>query len=423
MDTGISPPQKEPGKALTPEQEASPLPSRWLSVLALVAGLAVLALGLLAGGLFTLLSLINQQEADALAVTTLGLSIAALGLGFGGALAWIGYDGLQRRPARPFRPGMRWFWGCLGGLGLALPIGQVIISFDLLSPVIFPLFHVLGVALPAVAILILVGRMVGNNIPPPTQRQVVGEMVLGALGTTAISFTLEAVMAVLGVVLVGMIVALTPGGMAQLIELQTMLANPGWLQDPQMLARWLLKPGVLLPVAAMLVVVAPMIEEGAKSIGVPLLALGTGAKPTPAQGWLWGIAVGAGFAVAEGLFNSAANLPFWAGIALLRIGATAMHLATAGLTGLGWTRTLASRQPWSILGSYLLSVMLHSLWNGTTVLMVVSSLWAMAEPGEPGRMLVTGPGIVAGLAGLIFITITTTALAVYITLRVRRTSE
>jgi len=404
--------------ALSPEPDAPASHFRWLNILALVAGLLALALGPLAGGLFVLLSLTSRQTADTLSMTTIGLSVAALGLGFGGALAWVGYHGLRGRPSRPFRPGPGWLWGCLAASGVALLIGQLIISLDLLAPVTFPLFHILGVSLPAIVILLLFGRGLASHAPAPTQPQVLGQMALGALGMTLVSFILEALVAVIALVVVAAVVALLPGGLAQLAELQAMLADPTRLQDPQALAHWLLKPGILILAAVMLMLVVPIIEEGAKSLGVPLLALGIRAKPAPAQGWLWGVAVGAGFAIAEGLFNSAASLPFWAGIVLLRAGASAMHMVTAGLTGLGWARMLTARSFLSLLASYLASLTLHGLWNGLTVLIVIASLQTMAEPGDTSRIAIGGVGMIFGLIGLILLMVATIGVAIYITRRV-----
>ena len=394
--------------------------SRWLHILLLVSGLATLVLHPLAGGLFILLSLMGRQVADPLSVTTIGVSLAALGLGFGSVLAWTGYQGLRGRPSRPFHPERGWLWGCLVGLGLVLLFGQIVISFDLLAPVTFPLFHVVAIALPAFVILVLIGWGVRDSVPASTRRQVVGQMALGAFGATAISFTVEAVAVVTEIIFVGTVLVLAPGGLAQLNELQAVLSDPARLQDFQTLADWLLKPWILLPVILLLVVIAPLVEEMAKSIGVPLYALGTGRKPSLAQGWLWGIAVGAGFAITEGLFNGAANIPFWAGIALLRVGTTGMHVITAGLTGVGWARTLASRRPGSFLASYLASVTLHSLWNGLTVLLIVSSLWVMIKPEDPLSMAAGGMGIVAGLVGLLLLTLAIIGVAVYVTLRLRQ---
>jgi hypothetical protein len=132
------------------------------------------------------------------------------------------------------------------------------------------------------------------------------------------------------------------------------------------------------------------------------------------------MALGSGFAIAEGLFNSAASWPFWAVIALLRVGATAMHISTAGVTGLGWAWTLMRRRPGSILAAYLASVTLHGLWNGLTVLMLISSLWIMAEPGAAGPMAAAGLGVAIGLAGLLFLTLAIFAVAAYTTWWLRR---
>lgn len=405
---------------MIPEPGAPGRGYRRLSSLGFIVGLTALGLGSLAGISFTVLSLRGRPMSDAVGVTTIGLSMVAVGWGFGGGLAWAGYRGLRRRETHPFQPALRWFWISLVGLGMALVVGQAIISFDMLAPVTFPPFHLLGMALPAVAILMLVGYGVRGGTSPPTQRQIVGQASLGAFGAVAFAFALEVAVVIVGVFLLALVLALTPGGLAQMVELQAMLADPFRLQDPQTLARWLLKPWILIPGAILLTVIAPLIEEGAKSIGAPLFAWVIGEKPSPVRGWLWGMAVGTGFAITESLLNGAANLPFWAGIALLRVGSTVMHVATAGLTGLGWARTLAARRPWSLLGSYLASVALHGLWNGLTVLMVVASLWIMAQPDDPARMAAGGLGVVVGLGGLLFLTLAIIGLSTYITLRVRR---
>jgi len=393
---------------------------RWLDILTLIAGAVALVLGPLAGGLFILLSLMGGRLADPESVTTIGASMAARGLGLGGGLAWIGYRALRGRPSRPFQPGIGWVGVCLAGLALTLVLGQLILSFGLLSPLTFPIFHVLGITIPVILILTLVVRGLKGVAPAPTHGQMIGQLAWGAFGTTAIAFTLEAMVAVMGLLVVLVIVALRPDGLAQIAELQALLADPGQLGDQEALARWLLQPGILLPLAILLIVVAPLIEEAVKSLGVPLLSLARGTQPTLPQGWLWGMAVGAGFAITEGLFNSAASLPFWAGIAFVRIGATAMHMVTAGLTGLGWARTLASRRAFPLLGSYLVSVTLHGLWNGMTVLIVVSSLWMMAQPGDPVRTAGSGLTIVVGLTGLVLLAAAMIGVSVYVTLWLRQ---
>jgi hypothetical protein len=54
------------------------------------------------------------------------------------------------------------------------------------------------------------------------------------------------------------------------------------------------------------------------------------------------------------------------------------------------------------------------------VMMVIASLWTIAQPGDPARTLVGGTSIVVGLTGLLLLTLTITGVAVYITLHMRR---
>ncbi len=390
--------------------------SSWPGFLALILGLGLALLGLVAGGVYIALSLSGRRMADPLSATTIGVSMAVLGLGMGLALAWIGHVGWRGKVTRLFRPGGWWLAACLVGWVVAIAVGQALISFDLLAPVTFPLFHVAGLALPALAVLALTGRVADQGA---TQRQVAGQVVLGALGVTGVAFVLELAVIAVGVVVVGLLLTLTPGGSALLAELRAIVTNPARLRDMQALSRWLLNPEILVPVIGLVVVVVPLIEEAVKSSGVPLLSLLLRRTPTPAQGWVWGVAVGTGFAITEGLFNGAASLAFWAGIALLRVGATAMHATNAGLTGLGWAQTLASRRPWPLLVYYLASVSVHGLWNGLTMLITVASLWTVSRMGDPAAMMLGGLGMLAGLGGLVLLTLGVLAEALLLPLRVK----
>ena len=162
MDIGSTATQRETEEALTPPR------SHWLYILALIAGLTAMAMGALVGGLFVLLSLRGMETANRLSMTTIGVSIAASGLGLGGALAWTGYQGLRNRSSRTFRPGANWILACLVGLALALLIGQLILALDLLAPLTFPLFHVLGMALPPITILVVIGGGLRYSTPATT---------------------------------------------------------------------------------------------------------------------------------------------------------------------------------------------------------------------------------------------------------------
>jgi RsiW-degrading membrane proteinase PrsW (M82 family) len=381
---------------------------RLLGGLVLILGLAALLCGPLAGGLFVLLSL-DGRQADVVSVT-IGLSVVILGLSFGTALAWAGYQDLKRCKDRPFQPAMRWFWICLVGLTLTLIIGQLIISVGRLAAVVVPLFHVLAIALPAIGILILAGHGLKGSSRTATRRQIIGEISLGAFGTTAVSITLEAVV---GVTLLVVAIVVTPGGLAQVAGLRASLSDPSLLQDPQALVDWLLRPWILVPLILLFVIIGPLIEETMKGLGVPLLTLWRGEPPSPAQGWLWGLAVGAGFAITEGVFNGAAGLGFFAVIALLRAGATLMHMTAAGLTGMGWAGTLSTRRPWPLLRGYVAGVTLHGLWNGLTILIGISSIGLTIQPS------IAGLGTVAGGVGMLVLVVAIVGVWVYVTRRVR----
>jgi hypothetical protein len=383
-------------------------------------GLAALVLGPLVGAAFVFLSLAGGRVGDAAGVAVIGLNVAALGLGFGAALAWTGYRGVRGAGERPFHPALRWFWFCLIGMGGALAAGQAVILLNLAPPVTFPPFHVLAVALPALAILLLAGYTVRRDPRAPTQRHIIAQSSLGAFGATAIALSLELIVVVVGVVAAVTALALTPGGLDRIVELQSLLEDPVRLQESSVLVGWLLEPPVLATIILVLVFIAPLVEEAAKSVGVPLLAWWGQYMPSPLQGWLGGLALGTGFAITEGLFNTAAGLAFWAAIALLRLGATAMHITTAGITGLGWAGTLASRRPWSLLAGYLASVTLHSVWNALTVLMFVASLLMVDAPADATRVTLAGLGVLAGLVGLFLIALLVLVVLVLITLRVRR---
>jgi RsiW-degrading membrane proteinase PrsW (M82 family) len=397
--------------------DAAP-PPRLFSGLVLIVGLALLLGGPLAGGLFVLLSMSDSRLPD-LASVTIGLSLAILGLGFGAALLWAGYQSFQRREARPFQPAMGWFWACVAGLAVALAVGQLIVSLGRLAAMAVAFFHVLAIALPAIGILILAARGLKDSSRTAARRQVIGEMSLGAFGATAVSLTLEGVA---GVSLLLVAILLTPDAVAQLVTLRGLLSGPSLMQNPQMLADRVLKPWILIPLIILFVIIGPLIEEATKSLGIPLLFLWRGEPPSPAQGWLWGMAAGAGFAITEGVFNGAAGVDFFVVIALLRAGATLMHMTTAGLTGRGWAGTLAERRVWPLLRGYLAAVTLHATWNGMTLLIAISSIWMTVHPNALLQAGMAGLGALVGVVGLIVLLIATASIAVYHVLRLKRQS-
>ena len=349
-------------------------------VLVTIAGFGIAFLGLLAGALSFALPVIGRGESDLLKAT-ISASLIALGMGLGLPLAWQGLNSLRGLPSRPFRP---WPTSLLAAIFVVAAVcGQAILSFDLLPPLAFPPFHILATALPPLIILAFAGRRLSQA--GVRWRDVILHLSSGAFLAALGAFSLEALSALLLSLAVFAIVALTPGGEAWLQELVANLSNPAWLQDPNNLRQLLLSPAVLVILTSLLTVIAPLIEEFLKPIGVAITGY---RRPSRAQAFLWGLAGGAGFALVEGLLNGTIALEGWGAMVVMRVGAAAMHCLGSGLTALGWHHLLVARRPWHLLAAYAASVSLHGLWNAAAGGMVVVSLTMAPAAGEltPGGL-------------------------------------
>jgi hypothetical protein len=343
---------------------------RFAQVIVTIAGFGIALLGLLAGALY----FTTGGETD-LTGATVGASFAALGLGLGLPLAWQGLNSLRGLPSPLFRPRPARVLAAV--FVVALILGQVVLAFDLLPALTFPPFYVLGAVLPPLFFLTFVGRsLVEGDI---RWREVVLQLSSGAFLATFGAFSSEAVLGLLSMVIVFALAALTPGGAAWFQELSAHLQNPRWFQNPENAYGLLLSPPVLIALGLTVLIIAPMAEEMFKSLGVVIMSY---RRPTKARAFLWGLAGGAGFALAEGLFSGAISLESWGGVALLRVGAAAMHCLGGGLMGLGWYYLFATRRPWRLLGAYAASVSLHSLWNLAAFGMIVVSFFNVASPTD-----------------------------------------
>ena len=361
-------------------------------IFVVIVGLSIAFLGLLAGVLYSITPLIGEGESD-LARTTMGASLVALSLGLGLPLAWQGVSSLRGLPSRLFRP--RSVWVLVAGFVVAVILGQAVLVFDLLPALTFPPFYILGAVLPPLFFVAFVGRRLAGS--GARWRDVALQLASGAFLATFGAFGLEAVFGLLSMVVVVILATLSPGGTAWFQDPSPYLQDPRWFQSPENLYGSLPSLPILIVLGLIVLVIGPMIEEMFKPLGVVLMSY---RRPSKAQSFLWGLAGGAGFSLAEALFNGTSSLEGWVGVATMRVGATAMHCLGGGLMGLGWYCLFATRRPWRLLGAYVASVSLHALWNVAASGMLVASLSA-TSPAADEIGLALGGLVVVGLMGFL----------------------
>ena len=333
--------------------------SLWL-IVGIVGGAAAL-LGLGLAGLALALGGATGEGAPSGTQVLVAVSIAAQALVLGLPLAVHGWAAWRGRPARPFalrRGG--WLlpaWAACIGLGAA-------VSRLPLAVVLLPVFHVLGMALAPWVVLWLAGR--GLRGRAGSWREVVAGLAGGGLFGVLCALVTEGLAVLALILLVAMGVALTPGGMERITALSQRLQDPEWLNSPANLAELAASPVVALSVLVMLAVITPLIEEAFKTLTAGVAARWI--RPNPARAFLWGLAGGAGFALAENMLNGAlGGAEGWALGAASRMAATLMHCFTGGLVGWGWGQLWTARRPLRLIACYAGAVALHGLWNALSV--------------------------------------------------------
>lgn len=348
-------------------------------ILVLIGALSLIAMGLLAGGTGFLVSLLGTG--DQLMLSTASVSFLALTVGLGSALAWQAWQSIQGRGSRWFLPRFVGIWGLF--FLLAVILDQAVLQSELMSALTFPLLHVLAAGLPPLVTVALVARSLGGIT---RSRDIVFQLSSGALVATVLAFSLEIAVVMGMIVIVLGFVAVKPGGLDQFRALAGYLQDPAWLETPGNLASLARSPLVIFSAFFIFAIAVPLIEELVKTIGVPLRAY---RHPNMPQAFLWGLAGGAGFALAEGLFNSLGGIDSWAVVVSFRLGATLLHCFTGALMGLAWYQALAEKHWGRGLGLCALSVGIHSLWNLLVAGMALASLGLQGSE-LPGTRQTTG---------------------------------
>jgi hypothetical protein len=353
-------------------------------VLSIVVGLAAAAMAPLLGGALAAMAWIGRARAsgnESMQAATLAAGALFLSLAFGLALAWAGWAALRGWPARPFRL-PRWGWWLLA-LAVTLGLGQAAFSAGIKALV--PAAHIAAGVLPAFLFLSLAlgsARRAGGAI---TARPMIGSIAWGGLGGAGLALTLELVLVLSAVAALAIsLEAMAPELMSKLQAGALEFQRSGELRDLSEIVPYLTSPLVMLGILGAIAVIVPLLEEGVKSLAVPLVAL-AGRRLTRLDGFLLGVAAGAGFALFEGVMNGVLALSVpgdWALLMAVRAGTAAVHCAATGLAGLGWQAVLVERRWARGVGLGAAAVALHGAWNFFAGVQAVSGLRSLGAAGS-----------------------------------------
>lgn len=191
-----------------------------------------------------------------------------------------------------------------------------------------------------------------------------GLLGLGVTITPMVIIFVEGFLLLLGVIIFAVQAASNPALMDEITGLAMRLSMgatdlDGLLTSVQ---TYLTRPRVLFWVFAAVSVIAPLVEEIFKTLGVWLLAKRT---LSPSEGFVAGAISGAGFALIEGLFNLAnvVDLDTLLFLVVGRMGGSILHIVTGGMIGWGLASTWRSGKTRTYFGTLFLSTLVHGLWN------------------------------------------------------------
>ena len=272
----------------------------------------------------------------------------------------------------------------------AILIGYQISGIKTINWLFLPLLTIPAVVLPIWALLALGTQ----RLPFGTRWQSWSVLGLGMTLVPLVLFVLEvAVLLIVFFVIVAYVMT-QPDLVFELQKLsqQIMLLGPGSEAALELLSPFLTRPGVIITVLAYIAIVVPALEEIFKPLGVWLLA---GRLESPAQGFALGALSGAGYTLIEtiGVSNQTGE---WASLLFSRIGTGLLHITTSALMGAAIVLAWRERRYLRLIGTYLLAVTLHGLWNTLAILFTFSGL---AQPlGQAGLLSTLQPIMIISLS-------------------------
>jgi RsiW-degrading membrane proteinase PrsW (M82 family) len=142
-----------------------------------------------------------------------------------------------------------------------------------------------------------------------------------------------------------------------------MFVDPASSEAIELLLPLLTRPGTVITGLFYFAVLVPLVEEIFKPLGVWMLA---GKLNTSSQGFVFGALSGAGYALLETI-NVSGQVGEWGSLLFTRIGTGLLHVTTSAIMGAAIVMAWRERRYLRLLGTYLLAVLLHGLWNAAAV--------------------------------------------------------
>jgi hypothetical protein len=224
-----------------------------------------------------------------------------------------------------------------------------------------PAFYVIAIGLP----VYFFARLATGGLRVGSRQRLWGVLAAGITLGTSLSIIAELLVALLGLVGVGIYVAAHPEQLAALKQIAAQLSNASGLDQVLNTAGpWLNNPVAILLALLFFSILSPIIEETAKSLATWTVF---DHLTSSAQGFAVGAMSGAAFGLVESLLVSATPDSNWTTTLLVRGASTMMHIMAASLTGWGIATFRLTKRPARMIGMYALAMSLHGLWNACVV--------------------------------------------------------
>ncbi|MGD8587067.1 MAG: PrsW family glutamic-type intramembrane protease, partial [Chloroflexota bacterium] len=330
-------------------KESSKSGDRSWATVSVVAGCLLLLLGASAAIGYLGLPLLSAGT-DILGSQMGQMAAIFLGLGGGGLLFYHGQNTLRGKPSAPARlPPARFV---VIVFAIVLGMGNVILNYEVAVDLLFPPLYLLSAALPTIGVLAWAGKRLGW---PISWRQGATALVTGSTISVIVTFLLATAISALFFILI-----LPFEFLADSAEALLDLGGTGFL------GRFVFSPYVIV-LLVITALQAPIPEEFAKAIGPRFF---NSRLQNERQAFIIGLTAGAGFAILENMLYEGIYAQWngwsWGGVTLLRAIGSVLHPLCTGIIAVALFRNRERAPGWfgRVGKAYLLSVGIHTLWNG-----------------------------------------------------------